>query len=177
MANRTNIPSLLRGSRTRTLKSKDPLDLRKTNSGSLKHKTLSDEPGVRGLGAKRSQIESGLPHSMGSAKETTSRASVRSNEKLIKSRKAPERFNDPKEFGPNYAKSAKKGDYFSKGGNVHDEKWIQGAIKHPGSLRKTLNVKNGEKIPLSKIEKAEHSKNPTTRRRARLAETLRGFHH
>jgi hypothetical protein len=56
------------------------------------------------------------------------------------------------------------------------KKWIQGAIKHPGALRKTLGVKKGEKIPASKLKKAEHSKNPKTAKRARLAETLKGFH-
>ena len=55
------------------------------------------------------------------------------------------------------------------------KKWIQGAIKKPGSLRKTLGVKSGEKIPARKLEKATHSKNPTTARRARLAETLKKF--
>lgn len=56
------------------------------------------------------------------------------------------------------------------------EKWIQGAIKHPGALRKSLHVKKGEKIPESKLEKAEHSKNPTLAKRARLAETLKKMH-
>jgi len=54
--------------------------------------------------------------------------------------------------------------------------WISGAIKNPGSLRKTLKVKKGEKIPASKLKKAEKSKNPTTRKRAILAETLKKFH-
>jgi hypothetical protein len=53
------------------------------------------------------------------------------------------------------------------------EKWIQGAIKKPGALRKSLGVKKGEKIPEAKLKKAEHSKNPTTAKRARLAETLK----
>lgn len=53
------------------------------------------------------------------------------------------------------------------------EKFIQKAIKHPGALRKTLKVKEGEKIPDAKLKKAEHSKNPTTRKRAVLAETLK----
>lgn len=57
------------------------------------------------------------------------------------------------------------------------KKWIQGAIKHPGSLRKSLHVKKGEKIPTGKLKKAEHSKNPTTRKRAVLAETLKKMHH
>lgn len=54
--------------------------------------------------------------------------------------------------------------------------WIKGAIKHPGALRKTLGVKKGEKIPEKKLEKAEHSKNPKTAKRARLAETLKKMH-
>jgi len=56
------------------------------------------------------------------------------------------------------------------------EKWIQSAIEHPGALRKSLHVKEGEKIPASKLKKAEHSKNPTTRKRAVLAETLKKMH-
>lgn len=52
------------------------------------------------------------------------------------------------------------------------KKFIQEAIKKPGALRKSLHVKKGEKIPEKKLEKAEHSKNPKTRKRAILAETL-----
>lgn len=59
---------------------------------------------------------------------------------------------------------------------MSDKKFIQKAIKHPGALRKTLHVKEGEKIPASKLKKAEHSKNPTTRKRAFLAETLKKMH-
>jgi hypothetical protein len=55
-------------------------------------------------------------------------------------------------------------------------KWIQGAIKHPGALKKTLGVKKGETIPEGKLKKAEHSKNPTTAKRAHLAETLKKMH-
>jgi len=51
--------------------------------------------------------------------------------------------------------------------------WIKGAIKHPDALRKKLHAKAGEKIPEAKIKKAEHSKNKTTARQARLAETLK----
>lgn len=51
--------------------------------------------------------------------------------------------------------------------------WIQGAIKRPGALHKALHVPEGKKIPEAKIEKAERSKNPTLRRRAMLAETLK----
>lgn len=56
------------------------------------------------------------------------------------------------------------------------EKFIQEAIKKPGALRKSLHVKKGEKIPEAKLEKAEHSKNPKTRKRAVLAETLKKMH-
>ena len=57
------------------------------------------------------------------------------------------------------------------------KKFIQTAIKHPGALRKSLHVKEGQKIPASKLKKAEHSKNPTKRKRAVLAETLKKMHH
>jgi len=56
------------------------------------------------------------------------------------------------------------------------KKFIQEAIKKPGVLRKSIHVKEGEKIPEKKLEKAEHSKNPKTRKRAVLAETLRKMH-
>jgi hypothetical protein len=43
-------------------------------------------------------------------------------------------------------------------------------------LRKKLGAKDGEPIPEAKIKKAEHSKNPTTAKQARLAETLKKLH-
>lgn len=55
------------------------------------------------------------------------------------------------------------------------KKFIAEAIKHPGALRKKLHVKGDEKIPEKKLEKAEKSSNPTTRKQANLAKTLRGF--
>lgn len=54
--------------------------------------------------------------------------------------------------------------------------FIAKAIKHPGALHKSLGVPKGKKIPESKIKKAEHSKNPTLRKRAVLAETLKKMH-
>lgn len=59
---------------------------------------------------------------------------------------------------------------------VEKKKFIQAAIKKPGALRASLHVKKGENIPENKLEKAEHSKNPKTRKRAVLAETLRKMH-
>jgi hypothetical protein len=54
--------------------------------------------------------------------------------------------------------------------------WIAGAVKHKGALHRQLGVPEGEKIPESKLKKAANSDNPTLSRRARLAETLKGFH-
>lgn len=56
------------------------------------------------------------------------------------------------------------------------KKWIAGAIKHPGALHRALGVPQGEKIPASKLAKAAHSKNPTMRKRANLAKTLKKMH-
>lgn len=55
------------------------------------------------------------------------------------------------------------------------EKWIQKAIKKPGALKKELGVAAGKKIPAKKLEKAA-KKGGKLGQRARLAETLRGFH-
>ena len=44
-----------------------------------------------------------------------------------------------------------------------------------GALHKELGVPESKKIPEKKLKKAEHSKNPTERKRAVLAETLKGF--
>jgi hypothetical protein len=55
------------------------------------------------------------------------------------------------------------------------KKWIQGAIKHPGALHKELGVPEGKKIPEKKL-KAAAKKGGTEGKRARLAETLKGFH-
>jgi len=50
--------------------------------------------------------------------------------------------------------------------------WIQKAIKKTGALRKSLKVKEGETIPISKLKSA--AKKPgKLGRRARLALTLR----
>ena len=55
-------------------------------------------------------------------------------------------------------------------------KWIQGAIKHPGALHRQLGVPEGEPIPAKKLAAAKHSSNPTERKRAILAETLKKMH-
>ena len=54
------------------------------------------------------------------------------------------------------------------------EKWIQKAIKKPGSLKKALGVKAGEKIPAKKLAAA--AKKPgKVGQKARLAQTLKGL--
>jgi len=60
-------------------------------------------------------------------------------------------------------------------GKKESDHWIKSSIKHPGSLRKTLDIKKGHDIPEAKLEKAEHSKNPLMRKQANLAATLKGF--
>lgn len=63
--------------------------------------------------------------------------------------------------------------------SVKPKQWVQEAINpdNKGALHKVLGVPENKKIPEKKLEKAEHSKNPLTRKRANLAETLRGFKH
>lgn len=52
--------------------------------------------------------------------------------------------------------------------------WIAGAIGKEGSLRKTLGAKAGKPIPTAKLAAAAQ-KPGITGKRARLAQTLRGF--
>ena len=54
--------------------------------------------------------------------------------------------------------------------------WIANAISKPGALHKDLGVAAGDKIPAKKLDAATHSENPTIRRRANLAETLKKMH-
>lgn len=53
------------------------------------------------------------------------------------------------------------------------KKWMQGAVKHPGALHRTLGVPAGKKIPAKLLAKAAKSSNPLTRKRAALAKTFR----
>lgn len=55
---------------------------------------------------------------------------------------------------------------------LEKKKWIQDAIKKPGALHKSLKVKEGKNIPVSKLEKAA-DKPGKMGKRARLALTLR----
>ena len=66
-----------------------------------------------------------------------------------------------------------RGEYAAGGA---PKKWIKGAIRHPGALHRDLGVPQGEKIPAKKLAAATHSDNPTIRKRAALAKTLKGMH-
>ena len=63
---------------------------------------------------------------------------------------------------------AKKGTLFGKP--------VGDVIKHPGALHAQLGVKVGDKIPAGKLAKAAKAGGKLGKR-ARLAETLRGFKH
>ena len=60
--------------------------------------------------------------------------------------------------------------------NKTKKKWIAGAIGKRGALRRELGVKAGRKIPVAALAAAA-KKSGIEGKRARLAETLRGFHH
>jgi len=53
-------------------------------------------------------------------------------------------------------------------------KWIQAAIGKPGALHRELGVPAGKKIPAKKLARAARAPG-VLGRRARLAETLKGF--
>ena len=53
--------------------------------------------------------------------------------------------------------------------------WFAGAFKHAGALHVEMHVPKGKKIPAKKLEKAAHA-GGIEGKRARLAETLKGFH-
>ena len=54
-----------------------------------------------------------------------------------------------------------------------DKKWIQKPIKNPGALRAKLGISKGKTISKSQLDKAAKSRNPTTRKQANLAKTLK----
>ena len=54
--------------------------------------------------------------------------------------------------------------------------WMAKAFgKHPGRLHRRLHVPEGEKIPASKLERAERSSDPSLRQEANLAEKGKRF--
>lgn len=69
--------------------------------------------------------------------------------------------------------------YESQGGRATradgGSNWIAGATKNKGALHRELHVPEGQKIPAKKLAAAAHSSNPTERKRADLAKTLKGL--
>lgn len=57
---------------------------------------------------------------------------------------------------------------------LHEENWIQSAIKRPGQLHRDLGVPQGKKIPKGMVAAAAKRKGKVGQR-ARLAQTLSGF--
>ncbi len=121
--------------------------------GSATHGTMLKEPSLKKLRVKANEIYEGEPH----------------------------RFSGPpKKQRRMETPAAKHRHHIDENDLVehhHTGKWIKATVKNPGALHKSLGIPKGQRIPDAAIEKAEHSKNATLRRRATLAETLRGFHH
>ena len=63
---------------------------------------------------------------------------------------------------------------FKEGGTAKGGNWIKKAVGKPGALHRQLGVPQGQKIPESRLQ-AVAGKGGTLGRRARLAETLKGF--
>jgi len=85
----------------------------------------------------------------------------------------PPQMKQSSMMGPDSMASSPMGSIpgMKKGGSTN---WIQGAIKKPGSLKKSLGVKAGQKIPAAKLAAA--AKKPGKMgKRARLAQTLQGL--
>lgn len=54
-----------------------------------------------------------------------------------------------------------------------DKKWMQDAVKHPGAFTEWCKKQGYKGVTQECIEKGKKSRNPTTRKRAVLAETFR----
>lgn len=140
------IPKLIRGPKARTAKG---------FAENIKREKELGQTRKRAVGTAYGEAYYGIDDLERAARERKRKAAA----KRAKAKSAPAKK------APAKKKAAAK--------KKEDKNWIQGAIKHPGALRKTLKVKEGEKIPVKKLKAATKSKNPTTRRRANLALTLR----
>lgn len=54
-----------------------------------------------------------------------------------------------------------------------DRKWIQDTHMEKGALHEALSIPQDKKIPMKAINKATHSQNPTLKKEAVLAKTLK----
>lgn len=57
------------------------------------------------------------------------------------------------------------------------EKWMEDAIKpsSKGKLHSAMGIPESKKLPAKKLEKETHSKNPTLKKEALLAETFNKY--
>lgn len=159
-------------------------------SGSSTHGSLRTEPSFKALHARPNQTGEGI------AQQSPRNPRQSESYPIMTGRGTSDTdFHFPKEFGPNYKHTLAGKKYFKDGGQTTREimveygplppkraaggKWIQNALppSSKGKLHEKLGVPQGQKIPMKKIKKAEHSGNPTLSREAHLAETLRKFHH
>jgi hypothetical protein len=134
--------------------------------GKVRHYAEGSEGGVdvtNGLGSRRSFLQKKADQPLG-PKVTQSLPSGLFDEGYPLDVK----ISNDDDLPHDYFKKAKGG--MAKGGN-----WIKDATKNKGALHRSLGVPMGQKIPMSKIKKAEKSSDPKLAKRARLAETLRGF--
>lgn len=79
----------------------------------------------------------------------------------------------PKVTNPKQAIAIAMSQASKESGKKDGGMWIDKAIKKPGALRKSLGVKEGDKISKSRLKSAAKSSNPVTAKRANLAMTLR----
>lgn len=133
-------------------------DMVKKISGSQTHSNLTTEPSIKALRAPKRQVTDALPK-RGAGFGIKRAAGGTAQESYVNKGARPDGEVD----SCTPIQSAKGG------------KWIQNAIKKPGALHKSLGVSMGKKIPEAKIVKAEHSRNPTLKKRAVLAHTLSGL--
>jgi len=121
-------------------------------------------------------VPSVKPHAQGNANSTvmgTNPKYFKKHRKHMKHRKerSAEAIKGMREFVSEEAKEKKHRKH-----EKHKKNWIAGAIKHPGALHRELGVKAGHKIPAKTLAKAAN-KGGIEDKRARLSQTLKGFHH
>lgn len=187
---RGNIPSLLRpGKRTRRAEGGTTADKVALGASAAVRPGISpEEQSIKGatLGVKRmsrgGSLDSGYPQN--DTMKLQKLAEKRNNE-LASPHSYYKKGGHTHHQARKVLHSLYKSLHHHFGGGSEPEKasggklWIKDAInpKNKGALHKSLHVPKGQKIPLSKLHQAEHSKSPKLRKRAQLAETLRGLNH
>ncbi len=152
--------------------------------GGKAHKDMGgplSQPLSSGMGGQQGRFTFNYPQARGPLKKggkVGKHADAKADEALIRREVKPDAL---KRRHGGRARAAWADEYMHSGEREHmseggGEKWIKGAIKHPGALHRALHVPEGEKIPAKKLAKAEHSDNPSLRRKADLAKTLKGMH-